>query len=334
LRALQDVLRCSLCDGPYEVSPNQITCELCGRSFEVVDDIPVLLDEYTAGTALDRLDDYDAAMGINEAVIDQTRAEWKKILRTLGYRPRHALEIGSGTGVLTFALLEDQAVGRLTVTDVSQRFLQTLTTRLAQYPTPISLVACDANERHFRDGAFDLVVGRSVLHHLLDYEQALAQCRYVLQEGGAAVFYEPVLEGKTITTLFMALMLRCDEAMHAGLLSDVERDAVRVQIKNQMKSVELPQDRESLAKIEDKYIFEIDDLKQAGRDVGFTDVEFVEDARGLGYWPYLSHTLQVGGIPRERHQPYKWIEEAFMETYGRIYADRLVAPGGHFIFRR
>jgi 2-polyprenyl-3-methyl-5-hydroxy-6-metoxy-1,4-benzoquinol methylase len=140
-------------------------------------------------------------------------------------------------------LVEEGAVQRLTSTDVSLKFLRSLAAQVARYSTPVSLIACDANESHFRSGVFDLVVGRSVLHHLLDYEQTLAQCRAALQSGGMAVFYEPVLEGKTITTLFMALMLRCDETADVGQFSEPERAKIRGLISHQMKSILLPQNR-------------------------------------------------------------------------------------------
>jgi 2-polyprenyl-3-methyl-5-hydroxy-6-metoxy-1,4-benzoquinol methylase len=108
----------------------------------------------------------------------------------------------------------------------------------------VSLVACDANQAHFREGAFDLVVGRSVLHHLLDYAGTLRQCCSVLTPGGVAVFYEPVLEGKTFTTFFMGLMLRVDEAAGGeDRLTEDERQRIRKQIRHQMKSTFLPQDR-------------------------------------------------------------------------------------------
>jgi hypothetical protein len=55
-----------------------------------------LLDDSSAGTVLDRIDDYSAYMGIDERVIRQTGTEWKQIISQLGYTPEHALEIGAG----------------------------------------------------------------------------------------------------------------------------------------------------------------------------------------------------------------------------------------------
>ena len=58
------------------------------------------------------------------------------------------------------------------------------------------LTACDfqvmdAERLAFRDGSFDLVFGRDILHHL-DLAPALAQISRVLRPGGVAIFYEPM----------------------------------------------------------------------------------------------------------------------------------------------
>ena len=333
LEHLTDVLRCRVCGSAYAISDERLDCTSCDRGFLVVDGIPVLLDESTVGTALDRIDDYGAFMGIDESVIRQTGSEWKKIIGRLGYTPEQAFEIGSGSGALTLGLLEEGVVGRLTSTDVSLKFLRSLTARISEYSIPVSLVACDANEPHFRPKAFDLVVGRSVLHHLLDYEQTLAHCRAMLRSGGAAVFCEPVLEGQTITTLFMALMLRCDDMAGGAYLSETDRRHITGLIRNQTKSTFL-RDRESLSKVEDKYIFEIEKMKQVGLDVGFADVEFFNDTRGFSYWAYISHACRVVGVAPETVRPFEWIEEAFSESYGLMFPEQLVTPIGYFVFRR
>jgi ubiquinone/menaquinone biosynthesis C-methylase UbiE/uncharacterized protein YbaR (Trm112 family) len=333
LEYLTDVLRCSACGAAYVVSDDRLSCSSCEHWFAVVDGIPVLLEASTTGTALDEIDDYSAYMGIDEAVIRQAGRQWKRVIDGLGYTPENALEIGSGSGALTLGLLEEGVVGHLTATDVSLKFLRPLTSKVARYSTPVAFIACDANTHHFRSEAFDLVLGRSVLHHLLDYEETIAHCYAVLKPGGAAVFYEPVLEGQTISTLFMALMLRSDELTNGGQFSETDRVRIRGLIRNQMKSTFL-QDREALSNVEDKYIFEIEKLKQVGLDAGFTEVEFLNDPRGFGYWGYISHACKVVGVAPETIRPFRWIEEVFSETYGIIFPEKLVTPTGYFVFRR
>jgi uncharacterized protein YbaR (Trm112 family) len=80
---LTDVLQCSSCSAAYTISDDRLSCTSCDRSFLVVDGIPVLLDDSSAGTVLDRIDDYSAHVGINEAVIRQTGTEWKHIISQL-----------------------------------------------------------------------------------------------------------------------------------------------------------------------------------------------------------------------------------------------------------
>jgi len=214
-------------------------------------------------------------------------------------------------------------------------FLQTLRSRATDYDTPMSLIACDANERHFRSEAFDLVVGKSILHHLLDYDVTLRTCHDVLRPGGAAVFFEPVLEGKAVVTLLMALLLRCDEVTNGGVFSPDDRRRLRLQVRHQLKSVLNPQSRESLAQVEDKYIFEIDQLAEVGKRAGFTEMEChnFEEVQPT-YWPYLAMTCQQIGIPAEKIEHYRWIGEEFANTYGLLFPEKLLTPSVFFVFRK
>jgi ubiquinone/menaquinone biosynthesis C-methylase UbiE/uncharacterized protein YbaR (Trm112 family) len=330
---LADVLRCSKCGSTYAIGRASLSCERCGTTFPIVDGIPVLLSDETAGTTLDKLD-YDALVGIDKGLIYRTGIQWRDVIVERGLPTGHALEIGSGTGALTLGLLQTEAVQRLTATDVSLEFLSRLAPKAEEYSTPASFVVCDTNEQHFRAESFDLVLGRSVLHHLLDYEDVIRQCHEMLKPGGAAVFFEPVLEGLTVTTLCMALMLRCDAEANGGLISPTDRQKIEKQIRNQMKGSLVPQDREWLATIEDKYIFEIDKLEAVGRAAGFADVEFVSGNLAFGYWAYVAHACRVVGVSPDVVRPYKWIAEEFANTFGVVFPDKMIAPVGYFVFRR
>ena len=63
----------------------------------------------------------------------------------------------------------------------------------------ISFTTADAHSLPFEDDAFDLVVGYSILHHLV-LPRALGEIRRVLRPGGRAVFAEP-LAGNPIIRL-------------------------------------------------------------------------------------------------------------------------------------
>jgi hypothetical protein len=94
-------------------------------------------------------------------------------------------------------------------------------------------------------------------------------------------------------------------------------------------------DRQSLARIVDKYIFEIDELKQVGREAGFVEAEFLNKGEVKPtYWPYLIQTLQILGISAEKIRPYAWIGVEFAMTYSLMFSDKLVTPMGYFAFRK
>ena len=326
-----ETLRCSRCGARYEVTTDALRCPSCRTTFPIDAGIPVLHDDQTIGTHLEEID-YDEVHRINDSLIDKTGAQWSELFDRFGMARDDVLEIGTGTGALTLGLLRHQAVGRLTATDVSHKFLSMLAPRLEPFPTPVSMVACDANVPHFAEQSFDIVVGRSILHHLLDYDLTLEQCCKMLKPGGAAVFFEPVLEGKIIVAMLMSLVLRADAAAAKPRLTDEDRTRMRATIGHQMKSTKYPQDRESLSKLEDKYIFHIDKMKQAGLDAGFDAAEFVNNGeQDPSYW---ANVVRISKVPAARIEPYRWVGNVFANTYGKIFPERLSTPMGFFVFRK
>jgi ubiquinone/menaquinone biosynthesis C-methylase UbiE len=331
---LTDVLRCARCGEQYSVGDTELDCRGCHMRYPVLDGIAMLTTEATVPTRLEA-HDYDDISHLNDRHIATIGRQWSQIISDLGLTPHDALEIGAGSGALTLGLLGERAVDRLTATDVSPEFLRVLASKAGQYRTTLSFVVCDANEPHFRADAFDLVVGRSILHHLLDYDVTLRQCATILKPGGAAVFFEPVLEGKLFVAMLMALVLRCDEMSNDPQLLETHRRRMRRTIAHATSARGAAQDRDALVRIEDKYIFEIDELAAVGRRAGFASVEFVNNgAAGPDYWPNLEWTLEVAGIEAERVRPYRWIGEEFANTYGRTFPEKLVTPMGFFVFRK
>jgi ubiquinone/menaquinone biosynthesis C-methylase UbiE/uncharacterized protein YbaR (Trm112 family) len=323
---LRSVLRCARCGSSYDVRADAVVCARCGASYPVVDGVPVLLNDTTVGTQLDEID-------LTEKQIDDAATKWEEIIDTIGLGAPAAMEIGAGTGTLTLALRRTSVVSRLVATDVSVQFLRELRLRVGDDPA-VSVIVCDSNERHFQPEVFDLVVGRSILHHLLDYEDTLRNCCDMLRPGGAAVFFEPVLEGKTTVALLVALMLRCDEEIAGHVFTEAERNKLRGLVRHLIKS-KLGLDRETLAQYEDKYIFGIEEMREVGRRVGFAEVEFRNNGDVKpAYWGYVAKTCQLLGIATEKVDRYRWIGVQYAATYALMFPERLVTPMGFFIFRK
>jgi 2-polyprenyl-3-methyl-5-hydroxy-6-metoxy-1,4-benzoquinol methylase/DNA-directed RNA polymerase subunit RPC12/RpoP len=328
-----DSLRCSTCGAAFTLEADAVRCDACETRFPVKNHIPLLTTPDTVGTALDAAE-YDAVHGVSEKVVAQAGIRWAELIKDLGYVPEHALEIGAGSGVLTLSLLRHKAVRSMTVTDVSEQFLRPLMERLSSDPTPVSLVVCDANEPHFAPETFDLVVGRSVLHHLLAYDRTLRESFAALAPGGAAIFLEPVLEGKAIVALLLALVAECDERADPPRLTDHERQRIRKEIEHMTWASDRDRGTDEIARGEDKHVFRIDELRRAGTEAGFADVTFVNNgAVWPGYWASVVMSPNLG-IAADRLEPYRWIAQQFAQTYGTMFADRLVTPMGYFVFRK
>lgn len=95
------------------------------------------------------------------------------------------LDCGAGAGELAIPLAERGA--RVVAFDLSEESLRLMRTR-AGAAAPAPIVAA-MESLPFPDGAFDAVVGKSILHHV-EVAPAMAEVRRVLTPGGRALFVE------------------------------------------------------------------------------------------------------------------------------------------------
>jgi SAM-dependent methyltransferase len=180
------VLACTSCGVPLPTNTPDC-CERCGMTFEVVDGDIVSFLPPGAGSALDDID-YDAIYKVDGGASDNLFRQCRNYLGSL--LPAQAesyLEIGAGTGLFTLAYLSDAQPKHALITDVSAKMLATcrqrLETREVGAHTEVSYALWDGTTRCFRDKAFDLVAGFSVLHHVLDYQGMLDILRDTLTDG-------------------------------------------------------------------------------------------------------------------------------------------------------
>ena len=117
-----------------------------------------------------------------------TAVEASRIATLIGRQSASAayrviLEIGGGTGHGT-EVIRHLAHGAFhIVSDISPAMLTICRGRLPG----VALVVCDAEHLPFRDGAIDMVICASFLHHLPDDEMVCAETARVLSVGGAFV---------------------------------------------------------------------------------------------------------------------------------------------------
>jgi ubiquinone/menaquinone biosynthesis C-methylase UbiE len=121
------------------------------------------------------------------------RSSSSAIARELGaQRLGHdVLEIGAGSGSVAQQLLSDSPELAWTAIDIDPHMAQAAATRLRGF-AGASVKTGDATAMPFPDDSFDSVVSCLMLHHIIDWERAVAEVARVLRPGGIFVGYDLV----------------------------------------------------------------------------------------------------------------------------------------------
>lgn len=109
-----------------------------------------------------------------------------------GFEPRgHVLEIGAGSGAMAGEVLARHPSVTMTVTDVDRDMVGAARRRLAHFGDQrVTTRHADATALPFADGTFDAVFSWIMLHHTVEWEQALAEAIRVVRAGGHVVGYD------------------------------------------------------------------------------------------------------------------------------------------------
>ncbi|MDO8574895.1 MAG: methyltransferase domain-containing protein [bacterium] len=99
---------------------------------------------------------------------------------------KKVLEVGCGTGIFTEKLATTGA--EIFAIDISSDLLSKAENRIKS--SKVTFKEADLEALPFEEGAFDCVVGVSVLHHV-NIEKALREIKRVLKKPGIMVFSEP-----------------------------------------------------------------------------------------------------------------------------------------------
>ena len=117
------------------------------------------------------------------------------------------LEIGVGSGSVAQRLLANAPELSWTAIDIDPHMTHAAAARLAGFPNA-AVKTADATRLPFSDGSFDSVVSCLMLHHIIDWESAIAEVARVLRPGGIFVGYD-----LTRTTL-ASVLHRLDRSPH------------------------------------------------------------------------------------------------------------------------
>lgn len=100
------------------------------------------------------------------------------------------LELGSGSGAMAQGILERFPDVRLTATDYDPAMVDAARRRLAGFGERARVERADATALGYPAASFDAVVSFIMLHHVLAWEDAIAEALRVLRPGGVLVGYD------------------------------------------------------------------------------------------------------------------------------------------------
>ena len=126
----------------------------------------------------------------------------------------------SASGSVAQQLLSSNPEIAWTAMDIDPHMTQAAATRLHGFPNA-SVKTADATAMPFPDDSFDSVVSCLMLHHIIDWERAVAEVARVLRPGGTFVGYD------LTRTPLASLFHRLDGSPHRLLVPDDFRDRVR-----------------------------------------------------------------------------------------------------------
>jgi ubiquinone/menaquinone biosynthesis C-methylase UbiE len=126
---------------------------------------------------------------------------------------RDVLEIGAGSGSVAQRLLSDAPELAWTAIDIDPHMTRAAATRLRGF-AGASVQTADATAMPFPDDSFDSVVSCLMLHHIIDWEGAVAEAARVLRPGGIFVGYD------LVRTALASLFHRLDGSPHRLVVPD------------------------------------------------------------------------------------------------------------------
>lgn len=166
------------------------------------------------------------------------------------------LDLGCGSGNSTFAILAEASHATILASDLSPEMLEILMRRAEAKGIADRITPFVANAEHLRLGkeSCDVIVGSSMIHHMMDPDAFLGKTLRALKPGGFAYFIEPFQAGHFVIRQALAALVEMAriknglEPKHVKFLGDYI-----IAIDTMMK--EEPRDPDFYVQLEDKWMF-------------------------------------------------------------------------------
>lgn len=232
---------------------------------------------------------YDSQYGINAPEPEEGQGLCALLTKNQVNIQGPALEIGCGTGRLTYGLARYYPGPDFLITDPSQAFLRLTQKQLgnvAGLSTRLHFAVLNADDLgQLPAGMFSLIAMRSTLHHILKVEEFLAACARSLRPGGALIMGAEPCESGYILMAAVAQSI-APVLQSAGV---VMRPVWLEQLRNFTDTVKYYCRRDiDKTKAEDKHLFRDHELSDIGNAHGL-QLKFFPNASFSDFAPpYLN----------------------------------------------
>jgi SAM-dependent methyltransferase len=272
---------------------------------------------------------YDGKWGVDYGDVGRAQV-LGKVHKLLGPDPgpfARSLEIGAGTGYFTLHLLAAGVVRSAVATDISPGMVGVLEANAARMGLQVQTAACAAEELPFEDGAFDLVLGHAILHHIPDLELAFGEMCRVLRPGGTILFAgEPSVRGDRLAAIPKRAGLRVAPLWRKAMRAreHAHRDAGT--------GAGGEPEGEALEPFVDVHAFVPADLERAAAAAGLTDVRVQGEELLANWFGWFNRTVEA--TAEYDDIPWAWRQYAFRGYLALQAVDRVVLeprlPAGIF----
>lgn len=227
------------------------------------------------------------SISFDERCIDYAAGRFHKAVPD-GRTFDRALEIGSGTGFFLLNLAQAGVARDLHVTDISPGMVEVCVANGRRLGLTVEGRVADAEALPYDDGAFDLVVGHAVVHHLPHLDTAFGELRRVLAPGGRLVIAgEPTRTGDVIANQFkraarIGVKLAATVAGSDRVLSDQDH-----------RCSDADAEAAALEAVVDQHIFTPGELEALARRAGFQQVRTMTEELTANWFGWTTRTVEA-----------------------------------------
>lgn len=217
-------------------------------------------------------------------LVDMYKGIFRNALSAVNLDPtmfKNALELGAGFGSGTYAMASLNKDLKIIATELSTAMLarhkKDGEKKFPENEKQIVRCQINADESFFKDGAFDIVFGTAILHHVFEPLNIIKEAGRILKPNGIAIFTEPFEPAYGLLKIAYEFLLLMEKNKrfpfkHISLTIKQRNYLLNcINIWNKI-NVDSPHSKEDLLNLDDKWFFPYEYFDETARNAGFETI--------------------------------------------------------------